>query len=136
MKNHRASTAFKGYSLPKTALGRWLGHISEDAPLDVRGRLLGGLFGTIPIFLGGVVNTILVAAFIAIRIDAPRFYVWVGLEIVICLARVYLLVRSRRMAQLGRDTNTDGMIMLALAWAAGVGYGSFICLLSLSLIHI
>lgn len=130
LKNHRASTAFKGYSLPKTALGRWLGHISEDAPLDVRGRLLGGLFGTIPIFLGGVVNTILVAAFIAIRIDAPRFYVWVGLEIVICLARVYLLVRSRRMAQLGRDTNTDGMIMLALAWAAGVGYGSFICLLS------
>ncbi|QOG05572.1 GGDEF domain-containing protein [Aureimonas sp. OT7] len=130
MKNNRASTAFKGHSLPKTAAGRWLGHISEDAPLEVRDRLLGGLYGTIPIFLGGVANTVLVSAFIAIRIDAPRFYVWVCLEIAICLARVYLLIRSRRLARLGRDTHTDGMMMLSLAWAAGVGYGSFICLLS------
>ncbi len=130
LKNDRASTAFRGYSLPKTALGRWLGHISEDAPFEVRGRLFSGLYGTLPIFVGGVANTILVATFIAIRIDAPRFYVWVCIEILICLARVYLLVRSRRLAQLGRETNTDGMMMLALAWAASVGYGSFICLLS------
>lgn len=130
MKNDRASTAFKGYSLPRTALGRWLGHISEDAPFEVRARLLSGLYGTLPIFAGGVANTVLVAAFIAIRIDAPRFYLWVCIEILICLARVYLLMRSRQLAQRGDDTDTDGMMMLALAWAASVGYGSFICLLS------
>ena len=40
------------YSPPRTRLGRWLVEPGRAVPDDIRPVLLGGLFGTLTIFLG------------------------------------------------------------------------------------
>ncbi len=88
--------------------------------------LVARLFGTMPIFLGGVFNTIAVAAVLAHRHPTPLFQGWLIAEIVICLARLCVLALARHRARQGKSTLTDLYVLLAPLWGATVGYGALV----------
>ncbi|WP_244476458.1 GGDEF domain-containing protein [Methylobacterium sp. Leaf88] len=88
------------------------------------------MFGTLPIFAGGVLNTLAVSTLVAYRIPQKQFLIWCVLEYGICLTRLIVLVVAQRAAAERRKTPTDIYILLGLAWAASVGYGTLISLLS------
>lgn len=118
------------YSLPRWRVTQWLVNPGRDVPAEIRVALIGGLFGSLPIFFGGIINTLLVAALITIRHPEPLFLVWLALELVVCLSRIHVLVTARRAALIGQPTQTDLYVVLALLWASSVGYGTFISLIS------
>ncbi|KQO72578.1 diguanylate cyclase [Methylobacterium sp. Leaf102] len=118
------------FSLPRWRVTRWLTDAGRDVPDEIRAALIASLFGTLPIFAGGVLNTLTVSMLVAVRIPQPHFVVWCVLECVICLVRLVVLVQARRAAARGGETPTDLYILLGLAWAASVGYGTLISLTS------
>ncbi len=118
------------YSLPRWRATRWLADAGRDVPDDIRVTLIGSLYGTLPIFAGGVLNTIAVALVCAIRLQQPVFIVWVVAEVAICAARLLVLVHAHRAERAGRRTFTDAYMVLGLLWAAGVGFGAFISITS------
>ncbi|MEI2418275.1 GGDEF domain-containing protein [Orrella sp. JC864] len=116
--------------MPQWPATRWLADAGKDVPHEIRVALIAGLFGTLPIFFGGVVNSIMVALVIALRRPEPLFQLWLGLEIAICLGRLLVLAAARRNARHGGRTHTDLYLLLAVMWAASVGYGGFISIIS------
>ncbi|MDP3409446.1 GGDEF domain-containing protein [Bosea sp. (in: a-proteobacteria)] len=118
------------FSLPRWRATRWLTDAGSEVPTDIRVALIGGLFGTLPIFGAGVVNTIAVSVLIALRIPTWPFILWCAFDILCCLARTAVLMIARRRAARQQETPTDLYILLGVAWAAGVGFGAFISLLS------
>lgn len=118
------------YSLPRWRWTHWLTDAGPDVPAEIRVALIGSLYGTLPIFAGGVINTIAVSLLITLRIPTLPFILWSVFEIVCCVIRLVVLISARKRAERGLPTPTDLYIMLGLAWAAGVGYGTFISLTS------
>lgn len=118
------------YSPPAWPVTRWLADPGRNVPDDIRQALLGGLFGTISIFVGGVLNSVLVALIIAIRLPQAPFIAWLAFELACCLARAVVLVSARRAAAAGRPTHTDAYIVLTVLWSCSVGYGTLISVAS------
>jgi diguanylate cyclase (GGDEF)-like protein len=118
------------FSLPQWRLTRWLAHPAHDVPYEIYVSLVSTLFSTIPIFIGGVANSILVAAVIAARHPTWPFLSWLAFDIVVCLVRTYLIIKAYRAASEGRETPTDLYILFALLWALGIGAGTFISVMS------
>lgn len=118
------------YSAPRTRVGQWLVEPGRDVAAEIRPMLLSGLFGTLVIFLGGVFNTIAVSSVAAYRHPTPLFLGWLGFELVLGAVRLFLLAHARRNALRGGRTFTDAYLFLAIAWSAGVGYGSLVGLIS------
>jgi hypothetical protein len=118
------------FSLPRWRVTRWLTDAGHDVPDEIRKALVASLFGTLPIFAGGVLNTLAVSALVAWRMPQKPFLLWCVLECGICLTRLLVLVIAQRAAAARRRTPTDLYILLGLAWAASVGYGTFISLTS------
>jgi diguanylate cyclase (GGDEF)-like protein len=118
------------YTMPRWAVMRWLVRPSLGAPVDIELNLIGGLFGTLPVFFGGIINTIVVAGAIAWREQTPPFIAWFIFEIVLGAIRLIVLSVSRRAALAHRPTPTDLYLLLQLFWSSGVGYGAFISLAS------
>lgn len=112
--------------LPRWAVTRWLVECAGEVPAEIRPSLVQGLYGSLPIFLGGVLNTILVSSLVAARIASPAFLVWAGLEIGLAALRLPLLVAGARAARTGGRAYIDLYIVAAVCWAASVGYGCFI----------
>jgi diguanylate cyclase (GGDEF)-like protein len=99
-------------------------------PDDIRQALIGHLYGTLPIFAGGVANTIIVSAALAARLQTWPFILWVAVEFLICFTRLVVLVAARRAALRGHKTPTDLYIALGVAWSGTVGYGVIVSLAS------
>jgi len=118
------------YSLPRWQVTQWLVNPGGGVPADIRVALIGGLFGSLPIFFGGIINTLLVAALITFRHPEPAFLLWLALELLVCLSRIKVLVNARKAASANLPTPTDLYVVLALLWASSVGYGTFISLIS------
>ncbi|MGO4330088.1 diguanylate cyclase [Cupriavidus sp. 2TAF22] len=118
------------FSLPRWRSTTWLCDPGPNVPEDIRVKLIGSLFGTLPIFAGGVLNTIAVAMAIAWRDPSTAFLAWVVIEILLCGTRLCLLVAAHRASAAGRHTFTDVYVILAVLWGASVGYGAFISILS------
>ncbi|MCG7392168.1 GGDEF domain-containing protein [Microvirga sp. ACRRW] len=118
------------FSLPKSHLMQWLADPNQDAPFEIRAALISSLYGTLPIFIGGVANTVLVAGVIAARRPEPAFLAWFAFEVLLLLIRTSLIVIAYKAAREGRETPTDLYLALALVWAASVGVGGFISILS------
>ncbi|KFC70883.1 Diguanylate cyclase (GGDEF) domain-containing protein [Bosea sp. LC85] len=118
------------YSLPRWRLTRWLTDAGPDVPADIRVALIGSLYGTLPIFAGGVINTIAVSFLIAMRIPALPFVLWCAFEVICCVTRLFVLLLAQKRAKQGKETPTDLYILLGVGWAGGVGYGTFISLTS------
>jgi len=118
------------YSLPRWRITRWLADAGPDVPPDIRIALIGSLFGTLPIFAGGVINTLAVSLLIAWRIPTLPFIAWCSFELVCCLFRLVVLIVAQRRAARGEPTPTDLYLLLGIGWAGGVGFGTFISLTS------
>ncbi|MBS0535197.1 MAG: GGDEF domain-containing protein [Proteobacteria bacterium] len=124
------STDTRVYSLPRWRLTRWLVDAGPGIPDDIRAALVGGLFGSLPVFAGGVINTTAVAAAMAWHMQTLPFVAWFVFEATICLARLAVLVSARHAALKRRKTPTDLHIVLALLWSCGVGFGVLISMAS------
>lgn len=111
------------YSLPRWRLTRWLAECGQGVPEDIRIALVGNLFGSLSVFTGGTLNTLAVAAVIAIHSPTVPLITWLVLELTICTTRLVVLIIARRRALAHRPTPTDLNILLSAAWSAGVGYG-------------
>lgn len=118
------------FSLPRWRVTQWLAHPGTDASEDIRRALVGSLYGTLPIYIGGILNTIAVAALIAWRMPSTPFLLWLGVEIIVCVWRLAVLLLAFRRARQGRETPTDMYIVLGVCWAATVGYGAFVSVVS------
>jgi diguanylate cyclase (GGDEF)-like protein len=118
------------YSQPRWGVTRWLADAGPGVPDDIRLALMTDLYGSLPVFAAGAVNTVAVAAVIAIREPTALFIIWVVLELVICLSRLAVLVAAHRAARQRRPTPTDLHLMLAVAWSASVGFGILISVAS------
>ncbi len=116
--------------LPRWAVTRWLVECAGVVPAEIRPSLIQGLYGSLPIFLGGVLNTILVSSIVAVRIPTLPFLLWAALEIGLAALRLPLLVKGARAAESDKRVHIDLYILAAVCWAGSVGYGCFITLLS------
>jgi diguanylate cyclase len=116
--------------LPRGRLTRWLVDPGQDVPDSVRLSLFSSLYGSVPIFLGGIINTLLVSGAIAARRPEALFIGWALAEMALAAIRLPVLVAGRRAVRQGRPGPSDLHIVLALCWAACVGFGAFICLMS------
>ncbi|MCC2975617.1 GGDEF domain-containing protein [Sphingomonas sp. PL-96] len=108
----------------------WLVEPGGDIPDSMRRTLLHSLYASLPIFAGGVLNTIAVSALIAMRMQSTAAYLWVALELLLAAVRLPALLVGRKAVAEGRRGPTDLYISLAVLWAASVGYGTFICVAS------
>lgn len=118
------------FSLPRWRLTCWLTDVGADVPLEIRVALIGGLFGSMPIFIAGVFNTVAVSLLIALRMPSWPFILWFAYDIICCTARLIVLLVARRRAARHEPTPTDLYIVLGVAWAAGIGFGAFVSLTS------
>ncbi|MBD3845483.1 GGDEF domain-containing protein [Bosea sp. SSUT16] len=118
------------YTLPRWRVTRWLADAGPDVPAEIRAALIASLFGTLPIFAGGVINSLAVSFLIAWRIPTLPFQLWCVFEVLCCLARLFVLINARRRAERGEPTWTDTYLLLGVAWAAGIGAGTFLSLTS------
>jgi diguanylate cyclase len=116
--------------LPRGYLTRWLVDPGRPLPDSIRTQLFSSLYGSLPIFLGGVLNTLAVSTAIVLRRPEPLFIFWAVMEFLLALVRTPVLIMGRRAIARGRRGPSDLYIMLACLWAACVGYGCLICVLS------
>src|SRR5262249_50102700 len=84
----------------------------------------------LPVFAAGAINTIAVAAAATVWHPTAPFVAWLVLEIVICFARLVVLLVAHRAALAHRKTPTDLHLLLAVAWSASVGFGALVSLAS------
>jgi diguanylate cyclase (GGDEF)-like protein len=120
----------RGPRLPRWSLTRWLVDPGGDLPPDIRLALINGLYGSIPIFVSGVINTIAVSAVIAARLPSALFLLWTATEILLGAVRLPVLLVGRRAVASGRRGPTDLYLLLSVMWAASVGFGAFLSLSS------
>ena len=118
------------YSAPTTRLAQWLVEPGAHVAREIRPQLVAGLFGTLVIFFGGVFNTIAVSSVAVIRHPTPAYIGWAAYEVLLGAIRLGVLRHAHRAARDGRPTPTDAYVLLALCWAAGVGYGGYMGLAS------
>ncbi|MGY3453558.1 diguanylate cyclase domain-containing protein [Bradyrhizobium sp. USDA 4353] len=118
------------FSLPRWRVTRWLADPGHPVSPDIRLALTGELYGCWSVFAGGAVNTVAVAAALALRTPTALFIGWLMLEVAICLSRLIVMIISYRRARRQLATPTDIHILLAVAWSASVGFGVGISLAS------
>lgn len=109
------------FSLPRWRVTRWLAEPGDDVPAAIRTALIGELYGCWSVFAGGAINSIVVAAALAIRNPTPPFLICLVLDVVVCVARLSVMLLSYRAARRGRPTPTDIHLLLAVAWSVSVG---------------
>ncbi|QPQ55124.1 GGDEF domain-containing protein [Allosphingosinicella flava] len=115
---------------PLWRITRWLVDPGIEVPTAIRTSLVNGLYGTLPIFAGGVLNTISVAAVIASRLQYGLFLLWLTLEVTLCLVRLAVLLQAQRRNFIGIERLTDLYVGLGVLWAGSVGFGTFISVAS------
>jgi diguanylate cyclase len=124
------SSQTRVYSLPRWRITRWLADCGPGVPDDIRTQLIGNLFGNLPIFMGGVINTVAVAFVITLRQPTAFFIAWLVFEVAVCAVRFVVLSNARRAALDHTETPTDIYLLLAIAWSASVGYGVVVSMAS------
>ena len=112
------------YSLPRWRAMRWLTDVGPDVPADIRAALIAQLFGAFPIFAGGAINSVAIAAIIAYRLQTGPLVAWFVLELAICLTRLAILVAAHRATRLHRPTPTDLHLLFSMAWSLSLGLGA------------
>ena len=118
------------FSLPRWRVTRWLAEPGYPVSPDDRLALIGELYGCWSVFAGGAINTVAVAAALALRTPTALFISWLALELVICLSRLIVMMIAYRRSRYKLTTPTDVHILLSVAWSASVGFGVGISLAS------
>lgn len=110
-------------------LANWILGSGVDLSAPLSAQLRNGLFTSVPIFIGGVLNTIFVAAIGAILFPEPLFFGWLAFEILLGIARVSVVVHGRSLIARGEDPPWLTAALLSCAWAGSVGFGTVVALL-------
>lgn len=108
----------------------WLVDSDANLPEETRLKLAQSLFGGRWIFFGGVFNTIAVSALIAARIQTWPFFLWAAAELLLMGSRLFVLNAAQQSIAEGKRGPIKLNTLLGLGWAAAVGYGTFISILS------
>ncbi|WP_054529479.1 EAL domain-containing protein [Erythrobacter sp. SG61-1L] len=114
----------------KDGLAGWLLGARTPVSAPIHAELTRGLFGSLPIFLGGVLNTALVAGLAAWRLPFAVFISWFLFEVALGAVRVGVLIHGRRAMAAGRTPPRLLSALLACLWAGSVGFGTVAVLLS------
>ncbi len=109
---------------------RWLLESGDGASPSIRAELQGGLFASLPIFLGGIVNTIAIAGVAAWRHPVAPFTTWLLIEVAIAVLRLPVVIGGHRLLRQGRRPPVATAAVLACAWSASVGFGAWISVTS------
>lgn len=104
----------------------WLLSTKDTPPPAVQSQLQAGLFSSVPIFLGGIINSIAIAAIAASRHTTTPFLIWLSLEITIALIRLPIVLKGKAALRDGRKPPLTAATLFACSWAASVGFGAFI----------
>lgn len=115
---------------PLDRLAAWLLGSREIIPAATAVQLMNGLFSSVPIFLGGVLNTITIAFIAASRHPTAAFVGWLVFEIVLGAVRLGVLIHGQRALADGRTPPRLLSALLSCTWATSVGFGTFICIVS------
>jgi len=116
--------------VPITRLTHWLLSTGEKVSAPIAAQLANGLFGSLPIFIGGVLNSTAVAGVAAWRMETAPFIGWVIFEAVLGLVRIGVVHRSRSAEGERLDRLRQLACWLSIAWASSVGIGTLLCLIS------
>ena len=111
-------------------LAAWLLGTPASVPASIATKLMNALFHSVPIFIGGVLNTSIVAAIGASRHPIPLFVGWLVFEVLLGLVRLGVLVYGRRQIAADRTPPRALAAGLSCVWAGSVGFGTFICITS------
>jgi hypothetical protein len=120
---------------PIIRLTNWLLSTEEKVSASIAAQLANGLFGSLPIFIGGVINSSAVAAIAAWRMQTAPFIGWVVFEIVLGLVRIGVVHLSHSASPARLERLRHVACPLSVAWAASVGIGAFLCLTSGADLH-
>lgn len=115
---------------PVERLTAWLLGARVMVPDAIASQLMNGLFTSVPIFLGGILNTITVAAIAGWRHPSLPFIGWLLFEIILGMVRLTVLVRGRHAVAAGRTPPRLVAATLSCAWAFSVGFGTYLCITS------
>jgi diguanylate cyclase (GGDEF)-like protein len=118
------------FSSPTWTVTRWLAEPPAGTPDNIRQKLVAEMYGSLPVFFGGLVSTMLAPSVVVLIDPKPIFLFWFALELTVGISRLCVLVYSRRAARLGRTTPTNVHLLLALCWSACLGLGTFLALTS------
>ncbi|WP_420144371.1 putative bifunctional diguanylate cyclase/phosphodiesterase [Sphingobium sp.] len=110
---------------------RWLLDTKSTVPAMVGDQLKNGLFSSLPIFLGGVLNATAVAAIAAWRHPTAPFIGWLMFEIGLGLVRMGVLIHGKVQLAAGRTPPRSLSALLSCMWALSVGIGTSLCILSM-----
>ncbi|WP_380880105.1 putative bifunctional diguanylate cyclase/phosphodiesterase [Sphingomonas sp. DBB INV C78] len=91
---------------------------------------MNGLFTSVPIFLGGILNTAAVASVAVWRHPTAPFIGWLLFEVVLGVIRLTILVRGQPALQAGRTPPRLAAAILSCFWSGSVGVGTALCLTS------
>ncbi len=108
----------------------WLLATRTHVSPAIRRQLEAGLFSSVQIFLGGVFNSMAVAAIAAWRQPTWPFLLWLSLEVVLAVLRLPLVIVGRKAIDLGLRPPRAPAAILSSAWAASIGFGTFLSLTS------
>lgn len=78
-------------------MSSWLLSTRSRVSNEMTGQLKNGLFPSVPIFLGGVLNATSVAAIAALRHPTPAFIGWLLFEIGLGLVRTFVLIHGKKL---------------------------------------
>jgi diguanylate cyclase len=112
--------------LPRARLCRWLVDSGCDVPVAVRRALVTTLFRSSAPFVFGEINTALVACVVAARIPTAAFLLWAALQVGLAACRITVQLGGRRALAKRKAVRPDLYLVVALLWAATIGYGTFI----------
>ncbi|SCW45254.1 PAS domain S-box-containing protein/diguanylate cyclase (GGDEF) domain-containing protein [Sphingobium faniae] len=115
---------------PVDRLTLWLLGSRLAVPKSIASQLMNGLFASIPIFLGGILNITAVAAVAVSRHPSLAFFLWLSFEMALGVVRLAVLVYGRQVIQVGRTPPRLLAALLSCAWAGSVGFGTYLCLTS------
>lgn len=111
-------------------LAAWLIQSRPNLPAETRLALVHSLYGNLAIFVVCAFSAIAVSSLIAMRIPQTPFVIWAAAGILIAAARVWVLAEGRKAIAEGRTGPIGAYVLLALAWAASVGSGTFLAIQS------
>lgn len=117
-------------SIRGSDLTEWMLGSGSEVSRPVAAQMSHGLYTSIPIFMGGVVNSIAVAMVAVWRNPSAPFFVWLALELILAVVRLPVVAHGRSALQRGQKPLLGLTVFLACAWAGSFGYGTFLSLTS------
>lgn len=115
---------------PFIRMSIWLLSTRSRVPNEMTGQLKNGLFSSVPIFLGGVLNATTVAAIAALRHPTAAFIGWLLFEIGLGLVRTFVLIHGKKVIAANGTPPRGFAALLSCLWSVSVGIGTSMCILS------